>query len=157
MVDSNRPTRPTIDANIRVSIKESDQTKTGKKSYEFAYAGDFVDKVGNIDLTVDGARKRAVRVRFEFDPSGAPGAKFLTPGDNAFWIAAHDELGADRCPKGPYKGNQFVGISTQGSGNSLSFTDKNDDGKVYRYALRFNIGGDTVIDDPEVRNGSDHP
>ncbi len=146
--------RKTTDATISVTISKG---SGGDRRYAFRYAGTFVDEKGNMDFTVDGARKKAVRVKFEIAAPNALGAKFLTQDDNAIWIVEKDKAGPDGCPQGPYKGDQFTGIATQGGGRTLSLTDKNDDGKVYRYALRFMIDGDTVVDDPEVRNGSDHP
>lgn len=149
MADANRgEIKPVI------SVKITGDEKSG---YKFVYSGDFVDVDGNLNFMTEGARKKRVRLKFRIDEASVKGAQFLPEGREAIWIVEKVLAAPDGCPKGPYAGKQFEGLSTQNGSRTLSLTDKNDDGKVYRYALRFKINGQTVTHDPDMRNDHDPP
>jgi hypothetical protein len=130
-------------------------TGDGAGGYDFAYSGKYSDAEGNIDLTQGDAYGRAVEIRFAIDVGSAPGIRFKPDGRDAMWIARKDEVG-DGSPQGPYRGDQFTDFMTAGDGLSLRVLDRNDDVTVYRYALRFDLNGETVADDPDIRNDGEY-
>lgn len=84
------------------------------------------------------------------------GAKFKSPGDEAFWIIEKSVVGATGCPNASYQGSQFQDWTTSADRRRLQVLDINSDGLQYRYALRFDIGGQTVTHDPDGSNGNNH-
>ena len=143
-----RDSRPQLQVDISVKI-----TSNGEGGYAFCYAGDFCKPNGDLDFSGEDARKKAIRIVFSIADGSVAGVKFQAKGDNAYWIAEISKTGPDGCPKGPYCGDQFTGVTTLAKGTKLLVIDKNDDGLLYRYMLRFDLNGALVIHDPDNQNG----
>ncbi|MEZ5894926.1 MAG: hypothetical protein R3C40_06315 [Parvularculaceae bacterium] len=143
-----KESRPQLLVDISVKI-----TSDAKGGYAFHYAGDFCKPNGDLDFSGGDARKKAIRIVFSIADGSLAGVKFQAKGDNAFWIAEKCKTGPDGCPQGPYCGDQFTGVTTLAKGAKLQLIDKNDDGKLYRYMLRFDLNGALVIHDPDNQNG----
>lgn len=137
-----------------ISVKITGDEKSG---YAFAYSGEFADVKGNLYFTIGRARRKKIRMKFSIDAASVKGARFLARGDEAFWIVEKALAGPDGCPQGPYRGDQFRILSIGNDRRALRVLDQNDDGKVYRYALRFEINGKTIVDDPDTSNDHDPP
>lgn len=137
-----------ITVNVGVSIHSD-----GGGGYYFAYSGDFSESNGNLDFSEGEAYGRPVRIEFAIDPDSVAGIKFRPTGADAMWIVEKEDVGPDGSPRGPYRGAQFVEFSVDPEGTRLTVIDKNDDGKLYRYGLRFDVAGKTIVDDPDVKNG----
>lgn len=139
--------RPQLLVDISVKI-----TTDGDGGYTFRYAGDFCQPNGDLDFAVGDARKKTIKIVFSIAEGSVAGIKFQARGDDAYWIVEKSKTDADGCPQGPYSGDQFTGITTLANGARLQVIDKNDDGKLYRYMLRFDLNGAPVVDDPDTAN-----
>lgn len=95
-----------------------------------------------------------MRIEFVIAEDSVAGVKFKPYGDDAFWILEKTLAGPAGEPTGPYGGPTFLPANTHSNGKRLIVIDKNDDGKLYRYTLRFDLDGKTVIDDPDMGNGT---
>ncbi|MEX0645685.1 MAG: hypothetical protein WD076_10260 [Parvularculaceae bacterium] len=125
----------------------------GKGGFTFRYSGDYIDEEGNLDLASGAAAENSVRI--EISIAGGPeGLRFKTEGRDAMWIADAEAVGRNASPRGPYEGEQFTEFSVDSDGQRLSVLDRNFDGRLYRYGLRFDFEGATVMDDPDVQNGT---
>jgi hypothetical protein len=128
-------------------------TEDGSGGYKFAYSGQFFDEKGNFDFSRTGAAGKVVRLTFNLSDASVAGLKFKSEARDAMWIVDKKNVDpATGSPRGPYQGRQFHSFAVSDDGLSLSVTDENNDGVLYRYGLRFDLGGATVIDDPDGQN-----
>lgn len=141
------------EVSVNVVVKAA-QDASG--AFTYAYAGEFFDEKGNFDFSKEGALYNKVHIQFTIDPASAEGVKFKSDGREAMWIIEKINAGPDGSPERPYQGKQFYDFSTSADGRTLSVTDANDDGVLYRYGLRFDYNGGTVADDPDGQNGGGH-
>ncbi len=89
-----------------------------------------------------------------------PGVSFLTAGADAVWIVDKALAGPTGEPAAPYNGGQFAIFAPSSGGKRIQVFDKNDDGKVYQYALRFLLTtapDGQVVMDPTIKNGGVPP
>ena len=128
-------------------------TPTSGGGFDFRYSGQFADAHGNFNFAQRGAYGNAVTIVFTIDPASAPGLKFKPYGADAMWIVEKKVVG-EGSPEGPYRGDQYYGFSTSADGRTLRVMNRNDDGVLYRYALRFDLNGQTVQHDPDSQNGA---
>jgi hypothetical protein len=138
--------RGEIEADIDVKIAEDDAG-----DYAFSCAGVYTDADCNLDFRAGDAAKSAVRIVFRIDPGSADGVRFFAEGTQAMYIAFKQDVGEDS-PKSPYNGRQFADFKTSDDGLQFSVLNQNDDGEVYRYALRFERDGEPVVYDPDLSN-----
>lgn len=146
-----------VDPKVSASLPvKADVTiaEDGAGGYSFAYSAPFFDEKGNFDFSQKGAAFNSIELTFAIADGSVPGIKFKSDPTDAMWIVEKvnvDEMTGS--PRGPYRGNQFSGFAVSPDGQSLTVTDQNDDGVLYRYGLRFDLDGKTVIDDPDGQNG----
>lgn len=147
---------PTIAGNnITVPIAVS-ITPDGSGGFTFRYNGFFTDPQGNINLATGDANKRNVLLRFIIADAPA-GMKFKADGREAMYIIERSLLDDPTAsPTKPYDGKQFQKFNTSSDGRVLTVFDRNDDSTVYRYSLRFDFNGRTVVHDPDTSNGGGH-
>jgi len=129
-------------------------SEDGSGGYAFSYKAPFFDEKGNFDFSQKGAAFNAIALTFEIAEGSVPGIRFKADPTDAMWIV--EKVNVDEAtgsPRGPYRGNQFSDFAVSADGQTLTVTDRNDDGVLYRYGLRFDLGGKTVIDDPDGQNG----
>lgn len=141
--------RKTVPVNAAVTI-----TEAGAGGYSFSYKAPFFDEKGNFDFSQQGAVYNTIRLTFTIAGGSVPGIKFKPDATDAIWIV--EKVNVDEAtgsPRGPYRGNQFFDFTVSPDGQSLTLIDQNDDGVLYRYGLRFELNGKTVIDDPDGQNG----
>lgn len=142
-------TRNTID--VRAAVTISDDSAGGQS---FRYQAPFFDEDGNFDFSKQGAVYNTVRLTFVIAPESVAGIRFKPDAADAMWIVEKKNVDkATGSPSGPYRGAQFFDFSVSEGGSALSVTDRNDDGVLYRYGLRFDLDGETVFDDPDGMNG----
>lgn len=127
-------------------------TKDASGGFEFRYDAPFADEKGNFDFKQKGAAYKIVNLTFTIADGSVAGLKFRPTGADAIWIVDKRNVGPDGSPTGPYRGKQFSDFRVSADGLQLSLTDLNNDGVLYRYGLRFDLGGALVIDDPDVGN-----
>ncbi|MEZ5920258.1 MAG: hypothetical protein R3C60_02790 [Parvularculaceae bacterium] len=139
------------DATVNVSVKVA--ADGGAYTFTYSDPSGLFDSEGNFDFRKPGAKGKPVTIKFSIDNSSVAGIKFQKQGPNAFWIALKSEVGDNGCPTGPYVGSQFHGFRTEPDQRTLTVLDHNNDGKPYRYALRFDLNGDLVMHDPDGNNG----
>ena len=145
--DTPQPARATVVAAVTIRVQQNEG------AFTFLFDGDFVDQAGNFDFAHQGAKGCQVDIRFSL--AEAPeGMVFKPQGRDAIWILEKCKCEGD-CPSGPYEGDEFSGFATSDCGQKLSVTDVNNDGELYRYSLRFDYNGQTVVCDPDARNGTD--
>ncbi len=125
----------------------------GNGGYRFVHEGEFAQANGDLDFSQGRARGRVMRVEFAITESSVAGATFKPVGDDAFWIVEKALAGPGGEPTGPYFGPTFTNAVTHPGGKRLIVINKNDDGKLYRYMLRFDLDGETIVDDPDTTNG----
>ncbi len=136
---------PPLPVASSVSIAKLDEG-----GYDFTYSGEYSDADGDFDFTkVD----RPVLVEFTIAPGSLEGLKFKSRGEDALWIAEKAGLAEGASPEGPYRGAEFASFATEADGMRMRVLNRNDDGKLYRYALRFELNGETIADDPDWQNG----
>lgn len=141
--------RKTLPVNADVTISED-----GAGGYAFSYKAPFADEKGNFDFSKNGAAFNTIRLSFTIAEGSVAGIKFKSDATDAMWIV--EKKNADKAsgsPNGPYRGGQFSNFEVTADGRQLTVTDTNDDGVLYRYGLRFDLDGKTVIDDPDMGNG----
>jgi len=143
------PAPVTIDVDAKLKI-----TQDASGAYDFTYDSPYSDADGNFDFSVGEAAKASVRLTFRLADDSGLGIKFKPDGTDAIWIVDKKNVGPDGSPQGPYEGRQFRDFKVSEDGLSLSLFNRNDDGVLYRYGLRFDRGEETVIDDPDNQNGS---
>ena len=128
-------------------------TRDGEGRFDFKYDAPFADADGNFDFSKGEPYGKFVNLSFTIADDSGLGLKFKPDGRDAIWIVDKKNVGADGSPEGPFRGTQFRDFKVSEDGRSLSLVDQNDDGVRYQYGLRFDMGAETVIDDPEVNNG----
>ena len=141
--------RNTVPVNAALTIAED-----GAGGYAFTYKAPFADEKGNFDFSQKGAAFNTIKLTFTIADGSVAGIKFKPDATDAMWIV--EKIGVDAAtgsPRGPYRGKVFSNFTVSEDGQSLTVTDSNDDGVTYRYGLRFDLGGKTVIDDPDATNG----
>ncbi len=140
--------RGEIAVNAKVLI-----TEVGEGEYSFSYDAPYFDDKGNFDFSQQGPLYNRIKLSFTIADGSVSGLKFKMNGADAIWIVDKNNVGPDGSPQGPYQGRQFHDFNVSPDGLSLSLTDENDDGVRYRYGLRFDLGGEMVVDDPDGQNG----
>jgi hypothetical protein len=128
-------------------------TRDSTGAYDFRYDAPFADADGNFDFSKEGAAGNTIRWSFVIVDDQELGLKFKPQGADAIWIVDKKNVGKDGSPEGPYRGSQFQDFNVSEDGKVLSLTNLNNDGVLYRYGLRFDLGGETVVDDPDAQNG----
>lgn len=129
-------------------------TEDGAGGYKFAYDAPFFDAKGNFDFSQKGALYNKVTLSFTIADGSVPGLKFKPDGRDAMWIVEKKNVDpATGSPRGPYQGRQFHSFAVSSDGLTLTVIDENNDGGLYRYGLRFDLGSATVVDDPDGTNG----
>ena len=142
----------TISVPINVRISED-----GAGGYTFRYSGLFTDPEGNLNFSVGRANKRDVIINFKISQNSVEGIRFKQDGREAMYIALKSDLDdPEGSPQKPYEGKQFSKFETSRDGRTLTVFNANNDSKVYRFSLRFDLNGKTVVHDPDDRNGGGH-
>ena len=129
-------------------------TPDGKGGFEFRYDGEYADERGNLNLAEGEAAHNSVFIVISIADGAPPGLRFKPEGRDAMWIVEKERVGEDGSPTGPYRGEQFGDFTVDADGKRLSVYDRNNDGVLYRYGLRFDFEGATVVDDPDTQNGT---
>ncbi len=124
-------------------------------NYAFEYKAPYADAEGNFDFSVREIGDSAVNLTFTIAEGSADGIKFMPEGADAIWIVEKAKVD-NGSPTERYVGEQFHDFVVSGDGRQLSLTDDNNDGVLYRYALRFDLNGETVVHDPDTQNGPPH-
>ncbi len=141
--------RKTIEVKAAVTIARNDAG-----GFSFTYDAPFADEKGNFDFSQEGARFNTINLSFSIADGSVPGLTFKRPGEEAMWIVEKNNADPKTgSPSGPFRGDQFFGFEVSEDGKQLSLTNRNDDEILYRYALRFDLDGETVADDPDSQNG----
>lgn len=140
-------TRPEVDVSVSVKITENQGS-----SYDFEYSGDYFDSAGNFNFANTNLKGKSVRIHYSIDAQSAAGVQFKQTGDDAFWIIEESIVGPTGCPGQTYRGSQFQDWVTSADRLQLHVLDLNSDGLNYRYALRFDRNGATIVHDPGGTN-----
>lgn len=136
-----------VNADVTILVDEAG-------AYSFAYKAPFFDEKGNFDFSQKGAVKNTIKLTFSIADGSVPGIMFKPTADDAMWIVEKKNVDeATGSPRGPYRGNQFQGFEVSDDLRQLTVVDNNNDGVLYRYGLRFDVDGKTVVDDPDGQNG----
>jgi len=138
---------PTVNVPAQLAV-----TGDRASGFDFHYSAPFADEHGNFDFSQKGADGNIIKLSFTLDGS-VPGLRFKPDGREAMWIVEKENVGKDGSPTGPYRGQQFLDFKVSDDGLTLEVTDLNDDGVLYRYGLRFDLDGETVVHDPDAQNG----
>lgn len=142
-------TRNTVPVNAAVTVADD-----GAGGYKFSYSAPFADERGNFDFSKQGAAFNTVKLTFTISAGSVSGLKFKPDGADAMWIVDKKNVDATTgSPRGPYRGTQFFDFNVSADGKQLTVTNMNDDEILYRYGLRFDLDGRTVVDDPDMNNG----
>ena len=136
-----------VAADVKITVDEAG-------AYSFAYNGPFFDEKGNFDFSQKGAVTNTIKLTFTIADGSVPGITFKPVAEDAMWIVEKKHVDeATGSPRGPYRGGQFEGFEVSGDRQQFMVVDNNNDGVLYRYGLRFDLDGETVIDDPDGQNG----
>lgn len=146
------PARGQIEADSTINV-----SRNANGGFDFRYAGKYVDPKGNMNFYDDRGRGNEVLIRICVDDETyEDGIRFIpkSKDDAAMWIELSELLPPGASPVGPYEGDQFYAFATIKNGRCTQVVDKNDDGLVYTYALRFRVPGEKepVQHDPVIRN-----
>jgi|GEM_PF-3492321 len=146
-----------LELPITVGVKPN-----GKGGFDFTYTGRYFDPDGNWNFTRGDAQERHVLMQFHLSDSVPAGLKFISPGEDAMYIVKKSSL--ERKTDSPTrsfdpqenvdkKGRpEFSDFKTSEDGRTLTVLNLNNDGAVYRYNLRFRLGDDLVVHDPDGDN-----
>jgi hypothetical protein len=145
--------RPKVSKEIEVAANLS-ISRDAAGVYDFKYDAPFADADGNFDFSKGEAYGRVVNLSFRITDDSGLGLKFKPDARDAMWIVEKANVGPDGSPQGPYRGKQWFNFRVSDDGRTLFVTDQNEDGVLYRYGLRFDLGSETVVDDPDANNGS---
>lgn len=121
--------------------------------YDHRFSGpEVVNEEGDFDFT---RIKGPVTVTIRISSKSERGVAFLTPADHAISLVPEKFVERGKCPgSGSYKTDQFHSFELSDNNTALTFVDRNNDGGVYFYALRFvNAKGCIHVYDPKVKNG----
>ncbi len=131
-------------------------SRDGSGQLQFKYDAPFADADGNFNFAEGAAAKASVNLSFRIVDDGGLGLKFRRDGRDAIWIVEKAQLEntGSTSPLGPYEGKQFRDFRVSADGKLLTLFDENSDGILYRYALRFDMGGEIVAHDPDTQNGT---
>lgn len=141
--------RKTIAVDASVTIAED-----GAGGYVFKYQAPFSDEKGNFDFSKPGALYNTVKLTFTIADDSIPGVTFKSDATDAMWIVEKANVDKETgSPRGPYRGNQFYDFRVSTDGRQLTVANANNDGVLYRYGLRFDLDGKTIVDDPDNQNG----
>ncbi len=144
-----KESRNTIPVDAAVTIAENPEG-----GYSFSYNAQFFKENGDFDFSQEGAKGNTIILTFTIADGSVPGIGFNADATDALWIVDKKDVDKETgSPGGPYRGNQFFKFAVSDDRQSLTVTDQNDDGVLYRYGLRLNIDGEPVIDDPDGQNG----
>ena len=146
------PARGQIEADSTINV-----SRNANGGFDFRYSGNDVDPKGNMNFEGERGRGNEVLIRICVDDQTYDdGIRFIpkSKDDAAMWIELSELLPPGASPVGPYEGDQFYAFATIKNGRCMQVVDKNDDGLVYTYALRFRVPGekDPVQHDPVIRN-----
>lgn len=122
--------------------------------YDFKYDAPFSNADGDFDFSKGDALGKIINLSFTIADDQGLGLKFKSEATDAIWIVDKKFVGPDGSPEGPFRGTQFRDFKVSDDGRTLSLTNLNSDGVLYRYGLRFDRGPETVIDDPDQQNGT---
>jgi hypothetical protein len=148
--DKSVASRGTVKATADVTISQGEDGK-----YAFRYSGPFADEKGNFDFSQEGAEGNTIELTFAIADGSLSGIRFRSDPRDAIWIVEKSKVDPKTgSPAGPYRGDQFFDFRVSEDGGKLMLTDRNDDGVLYRYGLRFDRGDALVFDDPDAQNGS---
>lgn len=128
-------------------------TRDSAGVFDFKYDAPFADADGNFDFSKGEPYGKFIKLSFTISDDSGLGLKFKPEGQEAIWIVDKKNVGPDGSPEGPFRGTQFRDFKVSADGKTLSLMDQNDDGVLYRYGLRFDLGAETVVDDPDLNNG----
>ena len=121
--------------------------------------GEFADRQRADEvraLSLLDIREEIVKLQFRLVvEESVAGIRFLDQRE-AMYIDLARNLKPNESPTKPYEGRVFLDFNTSRNAEMFEVIDLNNDGQVYRYSLRFKLGSDFVVDDPETDNG-DHP
>ncbi|MDZ7628814.1 MAG: hypothetical protein U5J99_10480 [Parvularculaceae bacterium] len=121
-----------VNANVEVLV-----TDLGKGVYRFSFFGDYAKPNGDLDFT---AVKSPVKINFTIHQNSAAGIRFASAAEDAMWIVEKSKAGPSGEPEARYQGAQFTEFTrVNANGRKLSVLDRNDDGKTWQYALRFDL------------------
>lgn len=141
--------RETVEVTAEVTISQGEDGK-----YAFRYSGPFFAENGDFDFSQQGAQGAMVELTFAIADGSLPEMKFRQDPRDAIWIVEKAKVDpVTGSPAGPYRGDQFSDFRVSEDGRELKLIDKNQDGVLYRYGLRFDRGETLVIDDPDGQNG----
>ncbi len=122
--------------------------------FDFKYDAPFANADGDFDFSKGEALGKIINLSFTIVDDQGLGLKFKSEATDAIWIVDKKFVGPDGSPEGPFRGDQFRDFKVSSDGRTLSLTNLNSDGVLYRYGLRFDRGAETVIDDPDQQNGT---
>lgn len=71
---------------------------------------------------------------------------------NPIYLAAQSAVPTGSCPTSYQPGSEFSPWSLSNGNTTLSFTDYNNDGTTYLYALNVTSNGVPYVDDPKIIN-----
>lgn len=151
-----------IDAVVDVILDEDDilASQAGKRSLRFRFTpSQFSDEQGNFSFKEITTPGDIVRLEFNIPDNAPPGLRFRADARDAMWIAPKKEVG-EGSPREPYPVglSEFFNFRISRDGKRLTVLNRNDDGVDYRYNLRFDFGGDTIVQlDPDIGNGDAGP
>lgn len=147
--DKSAASRGTVTVTAEVTISQGENGKNA-----FRYSGPFFDEKGNFDFSQDGAEDNTIELTFAIADGSVPGIKFRSDPSDAIWIVEKSKVDPKTgSPAGPYRGDQFFDFRVSEDGSKLMLVDRNDDGVLYRYGLRFDHNEAVVFDDPDGQNG----
>lgn len=146
---------------VNIGVKE-----VGNGEFKFRFAGPFVDKDGNINLSKGLPKGKEIEIQFNLQ-AAPKGFVFVKNPDDAFVVLEKSAF-LKSGEKGPIDGPRTFDRDTQeersvfsdakenSDQTSLSLRDHNNDGVTYRYGLNFSFNGTPVSFDPDVKNGDDN-
>ena len=167
MTESSKDQKRETDNRTFVAPVNVQVEKDGSGGYTFVYSGPFADKEGNLDFSRGKAEGRSVLIQFNIAEDSVPGLQFRPKGRDAIWITRGSQEFSSK-PQGPYREDllegrvrdqgkaQFRDFRTSKGGQELNVFNQNDDSGIYVYNLRFDLGDELVVHDPEIKNGGGH-
>lgn len=147
--DKSVAPRETVQVTAEVTISQGVDGK-----YAFRYSGPFFAENGDFDFSQKGAQGAMIELTFAIADGSLAETKFRQDPHDAIWIVEKAKVDPETgSPAGPYRGDQFFDFRVSEDGRELKLIDRNNDGVLYRYGLRFDRGDTLVINDPDGQNG----